>query len=262
MSKGCHMVWFSELNVFYQALIGGTFTFLLTCLGALCVLLFKRVNDKVVSIILGFSGGVMLASAFYSLLNPAIELAKELKYPLVFPVFVGLILGFLFMVGVDYILVKKTSTRKGSSSLLLTSMTIHNIPEGLCIGVAFGSISLGLENLTLLSAISLTLAIGLQNFPEGMACSLPLKTEGYSTKKSFLYGSMSAIVEPISAVIGCVLVVAVRSLLPYLLSFAAIIMILVVLNELLPEMILQKKLTTSIGFILGFLIMLLLDICL
>lgn len=255
------MNWFSELEAFWQALIGGTITFLITSLGALSVLFFKKINEKVISIVLGFSGGVMLASAFYSLLNPAVELSRELNLALCYPVFIGIILGFFFIIGIDLILNKKGKEKKGAT-FLWASMTIHNIPEGLCIGVAFGSIALGLENLDLLAAISLTLAIGLQNFPEGMACALPLQNSGYSKKKSFMYGSLSAIVEPISAVIGCLLVLVVRSLLPYLLSFAAIIMVLVVLNELLPEMVLQRKLTTSIGFILGFIIMMLLDVTL
>lgn len=254
------MDWLINQNIILVSFLGGFFTFLVTSLGALSVIICPKINEKILSVIIGFSAGVMLASAIYSLLNPAIELARELNYFLVFPVFIGLILGFAFLILIDYFLNLKN--KRSNAMLLLTSMTIHNVPEGLCIGVAFGSIALGLDNLDYIQAISLTLAIGLQNFPEGMACALPLQNEGFSKKKSFIFGSMSAIVEPISAVIGAIIVIIVKTVLPYLLSFASIIMILVVINELLPEMIIKRKIPTSVGFILGFCVMLLLDICL
>lgn len=249
------MDWFINLSKILQSFIGGTFTFSITTLGCFLTLFIPKLNEKILSLILGFSGGVMIASSFYSLLTPAIEIANTLNHPFIYSIFIGIILGFIFIV-----LIESSIKNKTNSKMLLTSMTIHNIPEGLCIGVAFGSV--GINNVSLLSAIYLTFAIGLQNFPEGAAVSFPLQKDGYSKSKSIILGSLTAIVEPVSAFVGCILVIIIKSLLPYLLSFAAIIMILVVINELLPEIILQRKISTNLGFILGFLIMLLLDVCL
>ena len=263
------MNWFGDLNPILQALIASTFTWGITLLGALMVCFFKEVNKKALNTILGFSAGVMIAASFWSLLLPSIELSEELGYIAWGLPALGFILGGLFVLLSDKFLDKtlsdKNSIKKDSlkrSILLVSAITLHNIPEGMSIGVAFGGISSGVSGMTLIGAIMLAVGIGIQNFPEGAAVSLPLRKEGFSRKKSFFIGQASALVEPISAVIGVILVLAVRSILPILLSFAAGAMITVASRELLPESISENKNLSTLGLISGFVLMMVLDVAL
>lgn len=263
------MNWFGDLNPILQALIATTFTWGITLLGALVVCFFKEVNKKALNTILGFSAGVMIAASFWSLLLPSIELSEELGYIAWGLPALGFILGGLFVLLSDKFLDKtlsdKNSIKKDSlkrSILLVSAITLHNIPEGMSIGVAFGGISSGVSGMTLIGAIMLAVGIGIQNFPEGAAVSLPLRKEGFSRKKSFFIGQASALVEPISAVIGVILVLTVRSILPILLSFAAGAMITVAARELLPESISENKNLSTLGLIFGFVLMMVLDVAL
>ena len=263
------MNWFGDLNPILQALIATTFTWGITLLGALMVCFFQEVNKKALNTILGFSAGVMIAASFWSLLLPSIELSEELGYIAWGLPALGFILGGLFVLLSDKFLDKtlsdKNSIKKDSlkrSILLVSAITLHNIPEGMSIGVAFGGISSGVSGMTLIGAIMLAIGIGIQNFPEGAAVSLPLRKEGFSRKKSFFIGQASALVEPISAVIGVILVLAVRSILPILLSFAAGAMITVAARELLPESISENKNLSTLGLIFGFVLMMVLDVAL
>ena len=263
------MNWFGDLNPILQALIATTFTWGITLLGALVVCFFKEVNKKALNTILGFSAGVMIAASFWSLLLPSIELSEELGYIAWGLPALGFILGGLFVLLSDKFLDKtlsdKNSIKKDSlkrSILLVSAITLHNIPEGMSIGVAFGGISSGVSGMTLIGAIMLAVGIGIQNFPEGAAVSLPLRKEGFSRKISFFIGQASALVVPISAVIGVILVLAVRSILPILLSFAAGAMITVASRELLPESISENKNLSTLGLISGFVLMMVLDVAL
>lgn len=243
------MNWFENLNPVIQALIATIFTWGVTALGALMVCFFKKINSKVLSSILGFSAGVMIAASFWSLLAPAIDLSFELGYIAWILPAIGFIVGGLFVLLSDKFLDKVLKSKKSlkqadslkRSILLVSAITIHNIPEGMSVGVAFGGIASGVPGMTIIGAIMLALGIGIQNFPEGAAVSLPLRNEGYSRFKSFMIGQASALVEPIAAVIGVVLVLTIRSILPFLLSFAAGAMIAVSARELLPESINEDK---------------------
>ena len=264
------MRWFIELNSIVQALIATTFTWFITALGAMTVCFFKTINRKVLDTILGFSAGVMIAAAFWSLISPSIELSSELGYISWLLPAVGFIVGGLFVLISDKFLdkaLKNKDNMEKSKSLkrsimLVFAITIHNIPEGMAIGVAFGGIANGISGITVIGALMLALGIGIQNFPEGAAVSLPLRSEGYSRFKSFMYGQASAIVEPISAVIGAVLVIYIRSILPFLLAFAAGAMIIVVSRELLPESVKVNKNLATLGVIFGFVLMMVLDVAL
>lgn len=227
-------------------------------------------NKKVLNTILGFSSGVMIAASFWSLLAPAIDLSLELGYIVWLLPAIGFIFGSLFVLFSDSFLDKVLKNRKDlrhadslkRSILLISAITIHNIPEGMAIGVAFGGISSGVPGVTLIGAIMLAVGIGIQNFPEGAAVSLPLRNEGFSRFKSFMLGQASALVEPISAVIGVILVLTIRSILPFLLSFAAGAMIAVAARELLPESITENKNLATLGLIFGFVLMMVLDVAL
>lgn len=264
------MDWFESLNPVMQALIATIFTWGVTALGSLVVCFFKNINKKVLNTILGFSAGVMIAASFWSLLAPAIDLSYELGYiAWVLPT-IGFIVGGLFVLLSDRFLDKVLKNRKGLKSkdsikrsiLLISAITVHNIPEGMAVGVAFGGIASNVPGMTLIGAIMLALGIGIQNFPEGAAVSLPLRNEGFSRYKSFMLGQASALVEPISAIIGVVLVLAVRSILPFLLAFAAGAMIAVAARELLPESVKENKNLATLGLICGFTIMMILDVAL
>ena len=262
------MNWFSSLNPILQTLLATIFTWGVTALGALVVCFFKVPNKKILDLILGFSAGVMIAAAFWSLLLPSLDLSKELGYiewllpSLVF------IFGGVFVLLSDKFLDKVLSNRKSNkeslkrSILLVSAITIHNIPEGMAIGVAFGGIASNVTGMTGIGAIMLALGIGIQNFPEGAAVSLPLRNEGYSRFKSFMFGQASAIVEPISAIIGVILVMYIRNILPFLLSFAAGAMIIVAARELLPESVKENKNLSTLGLITGFILMMILDVAL
>lgn len=246
----------SELNPVILALLAATMTWLITALGSSIVFFFKKVNKTLLDSMLAFAAGVMIASSFFSLLIPAIENANELKINPLLPVIIGFILGtiVIFLLGK---ICKKTDNKK--SFMLMLSITLHNIPEGLAIGVAFGS--LVHNNLPIAAAFAVALGIGIQNFPEGSAISLPLLKEGYSQKKAFFMGQLSAIVEPIAAVIGAFLVIKVKYIQPYMLTFAAAAMIFVAISELIPESQKnEKKELISLVFMIGFIIMMFLDL--
>lgn len=260
---------FNNLSYVWQALIASIFTWGVTALGASIVFFFKKVNKTVMDAMLGFSAGVMISASFFSLISPALEMTKSLKMngPLI--ISVGFLLGgILLFIGdkiYDLIDKKKDTNTKSRKRcfMLISSITLHNIPEGLAIGVAFGSLAYNLPGTTLLSAFTLALGIGLQNFPEGSSVSLPLRREGYSRKKAFFYGQLSGIVEPISAVIGALLVLSIKTILPFLLAFAAGAMIYVVVEELIPEsQTNQKKDLMAFFTLFGFVLMMILDITL
>jgi len=262
----------SGFNPVVQALIAGIFTWFITALGAACVFTTKKVNQKVFDVMLGFAGGVMIAASFWSLLAPAIEMSTMSFIATWFPAAVGFLSGAICLRIIDKIIPHlhlgfDTSEAEGiktswqRSTLLVIAITLHNIPEGLAIGVAFGAVGAGFESASLTSAIALAIGIGIQNFPEGFAISAPLRREGMSLFKSFWYGQLSAIVEPISAVLGAFAVIYVTAILPYALAFAAGAMIFVVVEQVIPES--QHKgnidLSTA-GIILGFTVMMVLDV--
>ena len=260
--------YFLSLNHIVQALIATTFTFLITVLGAAIVFFFKKVNKTFMDGMLGFAAGVMIAASFWSLLSPSIEMANSLNLNSWLIATLGFLSGGILLFISDKIFDILDKNKNNNSSkkrvmMLVSSITMHNIPEGLAVGIAFGSISYGLEGATIISACLLALGIGLQNFPEGSAVSIPLLREGYSRKKAFLYGSLSAIVEPISGVIGALLVLKIRLLLPFLLAFAAGAMIYVVVEELIPEsQTNEKKDYMALFTLIGFSIMMILDVAL
>ncbi len=259
--------WFTNLPYSIQALIATCFTWFITSLGAAVVFLFKRVNKTTLDAMLSLSAGVMLAATFFSLLLPAMEMADNLEMISWVVVSIGFLLGGLLLFFGDKIFNKMTKnkniTRKKRSWMLIFSITLHNIPEGMAIGVAFGSVFYNLDGATLMAAVLLAIGIGIQNFPEGVAVSLPLRREGMSPKKAFIFGVLSGIVEPISAVIGAILVLKVKILLPILLAFAGGAMIYVVVQELIPESQKNKrKDLMSLFTILGFIIMMIFDITL
>ena len=264
------MDWFENQNVVIQAFVATIFTWGITALGALTVCFFKNINKKVLSTILGFSAGVMTAASFWSLLSPSIELSEELGYIAWLLPTIGFITGGLFVLISDKFLdkaLKEKENLKNSKSLkrsilLVSAITIHNIPEGMAIGVAFGSIVSSSASMNTVGALMLALGIGIQNFPEGAAVSLPLRREGYSRFRSFMIGQASAIVEPIAAIIGVILAMSIKSILPILLSFASGAMIVVVARELLPESVKENKNLSTIGLIGGFVLMMILDVAL
>lgn len=264
--------WFINLSYPMQAFIATLFTWGITALGAAVVFLFKNINKNIMDGMLGLAAGVMLAATFWSLLSPALEMADSLNLISWLVVAIGIIAGGLLLFLGDkifeYFASKneksiKDNTRCKRCLMLITSITLHNIPEGMAIGVAFGSIAYGLEGATVGAAVMLAVGIGIQNFPEGSAISLPLRREGMSRTKAFLVGNISGIVEPISAVIGAILVMKVRILLPILLAFAGGAMIYVVVQELIPEsQTNEKKDLMALFTIFGFIIMMVLDVAL
>ena len=261
--------WFSNLNSVLQALIATLFTWSITISGASIVLFFKNIKKNIMDIMLAIAGGVMLSASFFSLILPSLEMANNLKMNpnWLIPV-VGIFSGGIFLFIGDkffdhYNKKHKKQNKMKRIIMFIFSITLHNIPEGLVIGVAFGSIASNLDGATLVSAILLAIGIGIQNFPEGSAVSLPLKRIGISSKKAFIIGCLTGIVEPISGVIGALLVTKIRTLLPFLLSFAAGAMIYVVSEEIIPESQKnEKKELISLFTLIGFCIMMILDIAL
>ncbi len=264
-------------TVVFMALIATLGTWLVTALGAATVVFFKSPNPKVLNLMLGFASGVMIAASFWSLLQPAIERAQATSaLPAYLVATSGFLLGALFIWASDKVISftrrklvnaeECKDTRFGRIIMLILSITLHNIPEGLAVGVAFGVLQNGdFDAEKLMGAITIALGIGLQNFPEGAAVSVPLRREGFSRKKSFLYGQASGMVEPIAGVSGALLVVYVEAILPYALAFAAGAMILVAVHELIPEC--QKNQEAhpyfaTTGIVLGFAVMMLLDVML
>lgn len=254
------------------ALIASLGTWALTALGAAIVLFFKTPKQQVLNLMLGFSAGVMIAASFWSLLQPAIERANQtLKTPSCIVVTIGFILGAIFIwlsdkaVNIAISMANGNQNKNNRVVLLILSITLHNIPEGLAVGVAFGLLKGNFTSSSLMGALSIAIGIGLQNFPEGAAVSLPLRREGYSRKKCFFFGQMSAIVEPIAAITGAILVSIIETFLPFALSFAAGAMILVSVHELIPECQqnkLERPYIATTGIILGFSVMMLLDVML
>jgi ZIP family zinc transporter len=265
---------FIDLNPIIQALLATSFTWLITAVGASLVFLLKGMNRKIFDGMLGFAAGVMLAASYWSLLSPALELSSKQELIPWFPVAIGFLLGGIFIKIIDKIIphihpnlppvtAEGPTTKLKKSNLLVLAITIHNIPEGLAIGVAFGAASLGLPEATLGAAISLAIGIGLQNFPEGFAVSMPLKQEGYSGRKSFFCGQLSASVEPVAGILGVLFVFIAQPLLPYILSFAAGAMIFVVAEEVIPESHRRGNIDFATLFLLfGFVLMMILDVAL
>lgn len=266
------IAYFESINPVVAALLATLFTWGLTATGASLVFLFKAANRAVMDAMLGFTGGVMVAASFWSLLAPGIEMSPGEGFIKVIPAAVGFLLGALFIFGLDKVLPHvhinfretekegiKTPWRR--TTLLTLAITLHNIPEGLAVGVLFGGVAAGFEGATIGGAVALALGIGLQNFPEGFAVAMPLRRHGLSRKKSFLYGQASAIVEPLAGVLGAWAVLTFEPILPYALSFAAGAMIFVVVEEVIPETQ-QDQYTdlATMGFIGGFIIMMALDV--
>ncbi len=257
-----------------QALFATIFTWSVTALGAGVVLFFKSIRKCVMDAMLGFAGGVMIAASFWSLLSPSIEMAQTLGMNAWLTAFAGFFGGGSLLFAGDklYGFLEKRALlpekcRGGCARkrclMLLFSITLHNIPEGMAVGVAFGSLDYNLGGATFAAACLLALGIGLQNFPEGTAVSVPLRREGCTRGKAFFYGQLSALVEPIAGVIGALLVIKMRALLPSLLAFAAGAMIYVVVEELIPEsQTNRKKDIMALFTLLGFSVMMILDVSL
>lgn len=264
--------YFEALDPVYAAFLATLFTWGLTALGASLVFLFRGMNRAFFDGMLGFTGGVMVAASFWSLLAPGIEMSPGEGFVKVIPALVGFGLGALFIFGLDKVLPHlhvnfKMSESEGiktpwhKSVLLTLAITLHNIPEGLAVGVLFGGVAAGFEGASIGGAVALAIGIGLQNFPEGFAVAMPLRRQGLSRWKSFNYGQMSAIVEPIAAVLGAWAVLTFQPILPYALCFAAGAMIFVVVEEVVPEAQ-QGNFTdiSTMGFIGGFMVMMTLDV--
>lgn len=268
------LLWFTKLDPVLQAFLATCFTWFVTALGAAVVFMFKSLNRKVLDIMLGFAAGVMIAASFWSLLAPAIEMAEESGILPWIPAVVGFLLGGISLRLVDMFLphlhaafskneVVGVQTSWKRSIMLVLAITLHNIPEGLAVGVAFGALKANISSASLVGAIALAIGIGLQNFPEGASVSIPLRREGLSRMKSFWYGQLSGMVEPIAGLIGAAAVIFMKPILPYALSFAAGAMIFVVIEELIPESQLEKHAdVATFGTMLGFAIMMLLDVAL
>lgn len=267
------MEWFNSQPVAVQALCAGIFTWGFTAFGAAGVFLAKKPSQKMLDVMLGFAGGVMLAASFWSLLAPCIEMSEELGYPKWLPALVGFLAGGALLRGLDMVLphlhpaMAETAPDGPSSTLkrttlLVLAITLHNIPEGLAVGVAFGAIG-SMPQATMTAAAALAFGMGLQNFPEGLAVSMPLRREGLTRARAFFYGQLSAIVEPIFAFIGALLVSVMQPLLPFALSFAAGAMVFVVVEETVPESQSSGNgdLATT-GLLIGFAVMMVLDVAL
>ena len=269
--------WFLSLHPIIQAFIAGLFTWGMTALGASLVFFTKQVSFKLLDSMMGFAAGVMIAASIWSLILPAIDMAEAQGHIGWVPAVIGFLLGGLVLRICDHYLPHlhiglprdeaegiPTSWRR--STLLMLAMTLHNIPEGLAIGVLFGaaiqSVDLGISA-ALAPAIALAIGIGIQNFPEGVAVSLPLRRDGMKRGKSFWYGQLSGIVEPVSAVIGAAAVILVEPVLPYALAFAAGAMIYVVVEELIPESQMHGNTDiATLGTMIGFSVMMVLDVAL
>jgi len=266
--------WLQGISPVLLALGATLFTWAVTALGAALVFFFKSINKRILNTMLGFAAGVMIAASYWSLLKPAIEMSTAGGGLPWLPAVVGFLSGGAFLLITDKILphlhmgldsrnVEGIKTSWQRSTLLILAITLHNIPEGLAVGVAFGSLAVSWTPAALGSAMALAFGIGLQNFPEGAAVSIPLRREGFSRFKAFWYGQLSGFVEPLAGVAGALLVLLVKPLLPYALSFAAGAMIFVVVEELIPEAQRGDETDLStIGAMLGFAAMMFLDVAL
>ncbi len=263
-----------SLDPVVGALIATTFTWLMTAAGAAIVFLFKSMKRAVLDGMLGFTGGVMIAASYWSLLAPAIEMAENQGQPGWLPAGIGFAAGALFLFALDKFMphlhinfkrdeAEGPETNWHRTTLLVLAITMHNIPEGLAVGVLFGGVAVGMEGASIGAAVALAIGIGIQNFPEGVAVSMPLRRQGVSRRRSFWYGQLSAIVEPAAGVLGAAAVIFFEPILPYALAFAAGAMIYVVIEEVVPEAQ-QDKYTdiATLGFIGGFLVMMTLDVAL
>lgn len=270
-------VWFFSLGPIVQSLFGGIFTYTLTALGAGLVFFTRKVNYKMLDAMMGFAAGVMIAASFWSLLVPSIDMAAAQGVIEWLPATIGFLTGGIFLricdqymphlhIGFPMEEAEGVETSWRRATLLVLAITLHNIPEGLAVGVVFGAAAQGVDpsgSATIMGAITLAIGIGIQNFPEGVAVSMPLRREGVSIGQSFWYGQLSGIVEPISAVIGAAAVLLIQPILPYALAFAAGAMIYVVVEELIPES--QVRGNTDIatlGTMIGFSVMMILDVAL
>ena len=262
----------SGINPVLAALYATLFTWFLTALGASVVFFFKTMNRAFLDGMLGFTGGVMVAASYWSLLAPAIAMSEGEGFVKVMPAAIGFILGAFFLFGLDKLLphihinFKETEGVKSpwqKTTLLVLAITLHNIPEGLAVGVLFGGVAAGIPEASIAGATILAIGIGIQNFPEGIAVAMPLRRMGMSRTKSFLYGQSSALVEPIAGVLGAVAVTFFTPILPYALAFAAGAMIFVVVEEVIPETQQDKHTDiATLGFIGGFVVMMSLDVAL
>ncbi len=262
------------LHPVVQALLGTMFTWGVTALGAAVVFFRREPSRRLLDTMLGFAAGIMIAASYWSLLAPALEMAEGGRLPSWLPAAIGFLAGTIVLRGIDLVLPHlhlglpmseaegvKTSWRR--STLLVLAITLHNIPEGLAVGVAFGAAAAGLPAATLPGAIALAIGIGLQNYPEGMAVSMPLRREGMSRSKSFWYGQLSGMVEPVAGVVGAAAVIASEALLPYALSFAAGAMIFVVFEQVIPESQYGGNAhLATMGGMVGFTVMMILDVAL
>ncbi len=258
------MVWFCGLHPALQGLLATLFTYLVTAAGAALVFFFKELDRRPLDLMMGFSAGVMIAASFWSLLAPALELSSRLGQSACLISASGFAIGGLFTVCSSLFLSRAESLAKREglrrSLLLAAAVTLHNIPEGLAVGVAFGCVSSGTDGATVMSAVMLAVGIGIQNFPEGACVSVPLRQSGVSRFKSFLAGQFSGLVEPVAGVCGVFAALTVRSLLPFALSFSAGAMIAVVCSELIPDSFKDDKLLATAGVLLGFIVMMVLDV--
>jgi len=263
---------FRNLHPILQAMLAGIFTWAITALGAALVLFTRQVGQRTLDLMEGFASGVMIAASYWSLLAPAIEMSSDAGLPAWLPPSAGFLAGGVFLWGLDKLLphlhrglplanAEGIRTGWNRTFLLILAITLHNIPEGLAVGVAFGAAAQGMPEASLSAAIALAVGIGVQNFPEGLAISLPLRREGASLWKSFSYGQASALVEPVAAVIGAAVVLVAQPVLPYALSFAAGAMIFVVVEELIPESHRsQNQDLATLGTLVGFVVMMVLDV--
>lgn len=269
------IAYFETIDPVLAALYATCFTWFLTAAGAGLVFFFKTLHRGVLDTMLGFTGGVMVAASYWSLLSPAIEMSERM-YPGMswMPAAVGFLIGALFIFVLDKFMphlhinfgeneTEGVKTQWHKTTLLVLAITLHNIPEGLAVGVLFGGAGVGIEGATIAGAVILALGIGIQNFPEGFAVAMPLRRHGVSRAKSFWYGQLSAIVEPIFGVLGALLVIYIEPILPFALAFAAGAMIYVVVEEVIPETQRDKFTDLAVlGFIGGFLVMMILDVAL
>lgn len=262
--------WLTSLTPVTQALLATLFTWFMTLLGSLPVFFTRSLDRRVLDGMLGLASGVMIAASFWSLLAPAIQLSNGSWVPAV----VGFLLGGVALRGIDRVLphlhpslaegsVEGVSSSWRRSTLLVLAVTLHNIPEGMAVGVAFGAAAAGMSGATLTGAVALAIGIGLQNLPEGTAVAMPLRREGLSRLRAFMYGQFSGLVEPVAGVFGAWFVMGARFLLPYALAFAAGAMIFVVVEELVPESQSEgNSHLATMGTMLGFAVMMLLDVAL
>lgn len=266
------LTYFESIDPILAALYATLFTWFLTALGASVVFFFKDMSRTVLDGMLGFTGGVMVAASYWSLLSPAIDMSTGEGFVKVIPAAVGFFLGAMFLFGLDktlphlHINFEKSEGVKSPwqrTTLLVLAITLHNIPEGLAVGVLFGGVAAGIPEASIAGAVTLAIGIGIQNFPEGIAVAMPMRRMGLSRRKSFMYGQSSALVEPVAGVVGALAVTFFTPILPYALAFAAGAMIFVVVEEVIPET--QQANNTDIatlGFIGGFIVMMTLDVAL